>query len=183
MKDSKTNVALEQALAQAKQNAGSAKEAAEIPDAKDVPRYAESTRRYVTEVGPYVLLLCSTPSFALVLSLLYHKRKRLFVEHLMFAMQFVTFGTVLLIPWLFWHNKYTSWAVAIIFVVYLFYGLRRFYEDGGRALIFRTLGAFSSCFFIAGIAMALTFLSALALGAIMGDLPFSGFHGTINFNN
>jgi hypothetical protein len=140
----------------------------------------ETVGRIATEVGPYVLLLTSTPSFAIFLWLLYRKRKKLFIEHLIFSLYFFSFAFLLLIPPLLWHPKILFPISAVIFCVYLYFGLRRYYDDSAYRLLLRTLSCIIACFFITAFAVALSYLAAMGLGYLMGELP-GVFVGKVSF--
>jgi hypothetical protein len=151
-----------------------------VPSVNDIKQSAEHIEGMVTEVGPYVLLLSSTPAFALVLALLYRKRKKLFVEHLMFSLYFFSFAYLILIPPILWLHKILFPLSGIVLCVYLYFAIRRFYSDRGFALILRSVACIISCAFIGVFAFGLSYLIALGIGAALGDLPMN-WQGNIQF--
>jgi hypothetical protein len=88
--------------------------------------------RFVDRLGRLSLLL--PPVFGLLLALVYLRRRRLLVEHLMFSFHFHAFAflvlaVVALVPTGAWRRGLAALAIAIL-VAYLFLALRRVY--GGR---------------------------------------------------
>jgi hypothetical protein len=158
-------------------------DAGEQPFARNVSELnttRETVMRIVAEVGPYVLLLTATPLLASFLWLVYRKQKRLYIEHLTFALYFFSFSYLVLIPPFLWVSKYFAEAGALMFCAYLYFGLRRYYRDRGFKLIVRTLSCIVACSFITGFAFILSLVAAWAFGGWMGELP-SGFHGTFQY--
>jgi hypothetical protein len=180
VQDEKEKVVLEQMMSEVnkeRRNAG------EEPYARNLSEFnstRETLMRLVTEVGPYVLLLTATPLFAVCLWFLYRKQKRLYVEHLIFALYFFSFSYLLLIPPFLLVSKYLVEAGSAIFCVYLYFGLRKFYRDRGYKLIVRTVSCIVACSFITGFAFVLSLVVTWVFGGLMGELPW-GLNGTFHF--
>jgi len=152
-----------------------------VPTLAEIKSSSEYIQSRVTEVGPYVLLLCSTPAFALFLALLYRKRKQLYVEHLMFSLYFFSFVYLILIPPVLWLHIYLFPISGVIFCVYLYFALRRYYADRGFKLILRSLTCIFACGFIGFFAFILSYVISWGISVALGDIP-SGIHGTINIH-
>ncbi len=152
-----------------------------IPTIDEAKRTGEYVRGMATEIGPYVLLFSSTPAFALCLALLYRKRKKLFVEHLMFSLYFFSFAYLILIPPILWFPKILFPISAIVLCVYLFLSIRKFYDDRGFGLVVRSLACIISCAFIGVFAFILSYGISWGIGMALGNLP-TNWHGSIHFN-
>jgi hypothetical protein len=120
---------------------------------------AETFIRFLIEVSPYVLLLVSTPIFALILKLLYWKRRILFAEHMVFSFQFYAFSLMILIGSLFFQSSYGFFVADLLFLIYLAMALRRFYSDRGFPLVVRMFVGTFAYFNIASFAVVLQGLS------------------------
>ncbi len=151
-----------------------------VPDVNEFQNVSEKINERVQEVGPYALLICSTPVFALFLWLLYRKRKLLYVEHLIFSLYFFSFAYLIAIPAILWLHQYLIPISAVLFCVYLFFALRGYYADRGLKLVMRTLASIFACSFIVTFAFVISYALALLIGHALGDIP-SELHGTINF--
>jgi len=152
-----------------------------IPTINEIKQSSEYIQGMVTEIGPYVVLFSSTPAFALCLALLYRKRKKLFVEHLMFSIYFFSFAYLILTPPILWLHSILFALSGIVLCVYLYLAIRRFYDDRGVALLLRSFAGILSCAFIGGFAFLLSYLISYGIGVAFGKFP-SGFHGTINIH-
>ena len=181
LQDENKKVVLEQVMSEANKARAAAGEQPFAKNIGELNTTRETIMRLVTEIGPYVLLLTATPLFACCLWILYRKQKRIYVEHLIFSIYFFSFSYLLLIPPFFWISKYLLYLSAIIFCVYLYFGLRKYYRDKGFKLIVRTASCIAACSFITGFAFLLSLVAAWAFGGLMGELP-SGFHGTFQVN-
>ncbi|HET6400567.1 MAG TPA: DUF3667 domain-containing protein [Candidatus Kapabacteria bacterium] len=148
-------------------------------DFKDV---GDKVNQLMQEVGPYVLLVCSTPVFALFLWLLYRKRKLLYVEHLMFSLYFFSFAYLIAIPAVLWLHRYLAPVSAVLFCVYLYFALRRYYTDRGAKLVMRTLASIFACSFIVSFAFLISYVLAAVIGVMLGELP-NGVHGVFNIHS
>ncbi len=111
-------------------------------------------------LGVFVMM----PLFALILKLLYVRRKRFYVEHFVFALHvhafaFLTLTMILLIP-----SPLVGTLLLIWFLVYLFVALRRVYGQGVvRTLLkYFALGISYSFLLIVGV-IATALLTALSL--------------------
>jgi len=138
---------------------------------EDAKKFAETWLTFVIDVSPYVLLLGSTPIFALTLKILYWKRKMLFAEHLVFSFHFYAFSLIVLIGSLLFHTNWWGVVSFVIFIVYLFFALKRFYSDRGFLLVTRLIASTFAYFNIAGFAVALTFVLGYLIGNQLGELP------------
>ena len=99
------------------------------------------------------------PAFAVSLKLLYLRRKRLYVEHLIFLLHVHAFAFLLLAPLLLFHPDWLIVGASLALMVYVFAAMRIVYRQGwGKTLVKFTLLAFgyvvllSLC--IAGTTMA-----------------------------
>ena len=145
-----------------------------VAESAEKRQKVETMLGFMIEVSPYVLLLGSTPAFALILKLLYWKRKRLYGEHLVFSFHFFAFALLVLIAPIFTKNIYPIGAGYLLFLVYLYFALRKFYKDRGILLVLRTLAGTTSYFTIAAFALALTMLIAYEIAVLLGELPKGG---------
>jgi|GEM_PF-518350 len=149
-------------------------------------RAAETMVHLVTEISPYVLLLISTPLFALFLKLFYWKQHKLYIEHLIFSFHFFAFALLVfslsaVIPLLFRRFLIVDFLAILSFYVYLYLALRRFYEDRGRWLVLRTSLLSFSYWTIAAFAIVGTIVIAWTIGVQTGDLPRGGI-GSFDVN-
>jgi len=117
----------------------------------------------IVENAPFGVFVMM-PLFALILKLLYVRRKRFYVEHFVFALHvhafaFLTGAVMLLSPW-----ELPNVALFTWFVVYLFLALKRVYGQGliRTFLKFVLLGAAYSFLLIFGVG-ATVLLTALSL--------------------
>jgi hypothetical protein len=134
-------------------------------------RIAETFIRFLIEISPYVLLLGSTPIFALILKLIYWKRHILYAEHLVFSFHFYAFSLIILIGSLFLHSNYSFFVSLALFLVYLYVALKRFYSDRGFLLAVRLLACTFAYFNIASLALFLTGFIAYTIGYQLGEIP------------
>jgi len=151
---------------------------------EDARPYIQKLLSLAITVSPYVILLGSTPLFALILKVLYRKKKRLFVEHLVFAFHLFAFALPVLVAGTFISPKYGALASLILFMVYLFIAMRRVYHDRGAGLVFRFAVSTFSYFGIAMFAIVVSIVAGYAMGVYAGDLPdirnsHGGFPGPV----
>jgi hypothetical protein len=132
---------------------------------------AETWLKFTIEVSPYVLLLCSTPAFALFLKLIYLKRRMLFAEHLVFSFHFYAFSLIVVIDSLLVQTNYGFYIAATIFLLYLYFALKKYYADRGFRLVARLLACSIAYLNIAVIAILLTLILASLIGYQLGELP------------
>lgn len=111
-------------------------------------------------IGVFVMM----PLFALILQLLYVRRKRFYVEHFVFALHLHAFafitGTVIMIsPW-----DAPSVVLVVWFMIYLFIALKRVYGQGYVRTLFKyvALGVCYSFLLIFGVT-ATVLMTALSL--------------------
>jgi hypothetical protein len=131
----------------------------------------ETFIRFLIEVSPYVLLLGSTPLFALTLKLFYWKRHILFAEHLVFSFHFYSFSLIILIGSLFLRSNYSFFVSLPVFLVYLYVALKKFYSDHGFRLALRLTATAIAYFNIASFAILASGAIAYAVGYQLGELP------------
>src|SRR5215469_12661790 len=114
---------------------------------------------------PY-MMLCCIPLFALVLKVLYIRRRLFYIDHLIYALHIHTFfylGTTLIVLATIGLTRYAPDAVAvwliaflwIAFVTQIFLSIRYVYRQGWFLSIFK--------FFFGGFAYLLVLLAALAV--------------------
>lgn len=111
-------------------------------------------------IGVFVMM----PLFALILKLLYVRKKRFYVEHFVFALHVHAFvflvGTVLLLS----RNEELQAALTVWFLAYLFLALKRVYGQGivGTFFKFAALGLSYMGLLTIGV-LATLFMAALSL--------------------
>jgi hypothetical protein len=114
---------------------------------------------------PY-MMLCCIPLFALVLKVLYVRRRIFYIDHLIYALHIHTFfyaGIMLIVLATFGLNRVipgeiAGWIIALLwvaFVVQIFLSIRRVYRQGWFISIFK--------FFFGGFVYLLVLLAALAV--------------------
>ncbi len=170
---------IDSVLSVARQQNAQKGDASKVPTLNEIKQASEYVQGMVTEIGPYVLLLSSTPVFALFLALLYRKRKKLFVEHLMFSLYFFSFAYLILIPPILWLHNILFPVSGIVLCVYLYFAIRRFYTDRGFALVLRSVACVVSCAFIGMFAFGLSYLIAVGIGVAFGNIP-NNLQGSIH---
>jgi len=125
------------------------------------------------------MVLLMMPALALVLKLLYIRRKRYFIEHLVFsyhyhAFAFIIMAIAMLTGGSAWFNQsgeevessidaFMSWAILII-MIYLFWAMRRVYKQG----IFKTFVKY----LLLNFSYLLLFITALTLTFVVSFLLF-----------
>jgi uncharacterized protein DUF3667 len=122
---------------------------------------------------PY-MMLCCIPLFALVLKLLYIRRHRFYIDHLIYALHIhsffyvgimlivlATIGLTRVLP-----DAVSGWIIAalwITFVVQIFLSIRRVYRQGWFLSIFKFLFGGFVYFIVLAFALAITFFATLTL--------------------
>jgi hypothetical protein len=101
------------------------------------------------------------PIFALILKLIYYRKKLLYVEHLVFSLHIHTFIFVMLLLTAFISYDYFILIIILLIILYLFLSLRNFYEQS----ISKTILKFG----------LLTFLYTLVLIPAFGILAMLAF--------
>ena len=124
---------------------------------------AAFSSRFLGNVPVAMFLLL--PFYALLLAGCYRRKRRFFVEHLVFGMHvqaftFVVLGALLLLPATGW----TGWlrlALALWAIVYALVAMKRYYGGGWRATLFKgaLVGGLYGCVLIPCVALGL-FLAA-----------------------
>ncbi len=135
---------------------------------------ADALFHVILEISPYVLLLVTTPAFALILQFLYWKRGKLYGEHLIFSFHFFAFALPVLIASVIISNIYVFSIGEIFFLCYLYFALRRFYRDRGALLLLRTLACTTAYFTITILTCAATMMLSYEIAVLIGQLPKSG---------
>lgn len=118
------------------------------------------------DVTSYTLFIF-LPVFALCLKLLYIRRKRFYIEHLIFSLHFFSFFFLTLILFLLLYRFIYHVPVWIFFVISLFYllvAMRRVYQQSWwktsfkwLILLFTTSSFFLPVFFIIAVAISILF--------------------------
>lgn len=122
---------------------------------------------------PY-MMLCCVPLFALVLKVLYMRRRRFYIDHLIYALHIhsffyvgvmlivlATIGLIRALP-----DAVSGWITAalwITFVVQIFLSIRYVYRQGWFVSIFKFLFGGFVYLIVLVFALAITFFATLAL--------------------
>ena len=113
------------------------------------------------------LAIILVPALALVLQLLYLRRKRYFVEHLVFSLHYHTLAFALMglfFQFSFQHPQYLGWFLLLIFT-YGFLAMKRFYHQSWRKTFLKFGILHTFYFFLVGFSQIAVFLlSALVYG-------------------
>ena len=89
-----------------------------------------------------LILLILIPIFALILKLLYIRRKEFFASHFVFSLHFHSFGLILLILLQLLNiifGIYPGWILFILLPVYLLFALKKVYNQGWGKIIFKEI--------------------------------------------
>ncbi|MGB9476254.1 MAG: DUF3667 domain-containing protein [Candidatus Udaeobacter sp.] len=122
---------------------------------------------------PY-MMLCCIPLFAFVLKILYLRRHRFYIDHLVYALHIHTFaytGIILIVLATIGLNRIVPGAIAgwiialfwIAFVVQIFLSIRRVYRQGWFTSIFKFLSGGVMYLIVLVFALAVTFFVTIAL--------------------
>ncbi len=112
------------------------------------------------------MIFLSLPLFALVLKLLYIRRKRYYVEHLIFGFHFHSFAFLLLglyLTLMRWLPSWFSAAAPIAIVIYLLLAMKKYYGQGKRKTFFKYLLMLFSYVFVFTITFLIFLFINLAL--------------------
>jgi hypothetical protein len=113
------------------------------------------------------LAIILVPALALVLQLLYLRRKRYFVEHLVFSLHYHTLAFALMglfFQFSFHHPQYLGWFLLLIFT-YGFLAMKRFYGQSWRKTFLKFGILHTFYLFLVGFSQIAVFLlSALVYG-------------------
>ena len=134
-------------------------------------QYAQTLLKFTIEVSPYVLLLVSTPLFALAMKIFYWRRRMLFAEHLVFSFHFYAFSLIVFIGSMFLQTNLWFAVAGVIFLIYLYFALKKFYSDHGFVLIVRLLACSIAYLNIAIFALGATTAIAYGIGYQLGEMP------------
>ena len=102
---------------------------------------AEENKKLSKEVVSYasIAIFIFLPIFTLFLKLIYIRRRFSYVEHLIFVFHtqtvFFLLSSIFFLLWLFTHNSNILPIFLILFLIYLFIAMKRFYQQG----FFKTL--------------------------------------------
>jgi hypothetical protein len=110
------------------------------------------------------LAIFLVPALAVVLQLLYLRRKRYFVEHLVFSLHYHTLAFALMglfFQFSFQHPEYFGWFLLLIFI-YGFLAIKRFYGQGWR----KTFVKFGILHFLYLLLVSLSQVAVFLLSAI-----------------
>ncbi|MCB9258193.1 MAG: DUF3667 domain-containing protein [Ignavibacteriales bacterium] len=138
-------------------------------------RYMNNKAKYLQSLGPDAkslfvkellnqlpkVMFFLLPIFALILKLIYIRKKMFYVEHLVFSLHIHTFIFVMLLFTAFISFDYFTLIIIVIITAYLFFSLRNFYEQS----IAKTIVKFG----------LLTFLYMLVLFPAFGILAMLAF--------
>jgi hypothetical protein len=122
---------------------------------------------------PY-MMLCCIPLFALVLKLLYVRRKVFYIDHLIYALHIHSFAylaTILIILATIGLNRVASgadagWIIALLWIAFaaqIFLSIRRVYRQGWFISVFKFLFGGFVYLIVLVAALAVTFFITLAL--------------------
>lgn len=113
------------------------------------------------------LAIFLVPALAIVLQLLYLRRKRYFVEHLVFSLHYHTLAFALMglfFQFSFHRSEFLGWFLLLIFL-YGFLALKRFYGQGWRKTFLKFTILHTFYLFLVSFSQIVVFLlSALAYG-------------------
>jgi len=122
---------------------------------------------------PY-MMLCCIPLFALVLKILYVRRKIFYIDHLIYALHIHSFAylaTILIILVTIGLNDvdagaFAGWIIALLWIGFsaqVFVSIRRVYHQGWFVSIFKFLFGGLAYLIVLSVALAATFFVTLAL--------------------
>jgi hypothetical protein len=122
---------------------------------------------------PY-MMLCCIPLFALVLKVLYVRRRIFYIDHLIYALHIHTFfyaGVMLIVLATIGLNRVApgpiaGWLIALLwiaFVTQIFLSIRFVYRQGWFFSIFKFLFGGLAYLIVLALALAVTFFATLAL--------------------
>lgn len=108
------------------------------------------------------VLFMMLPLFALILKVLYIRRKKFYVEHLIFSLHFHTFVFLILILTIFFSHWILSLAISLGLFLYLYKAQKTFYQQSGFKTGFKMLILFFSySFFILPAFLILLLLAVM----------------------
>ncbi|NJN35478.1 MAG: DUF3667 domain-containing protein [Saprospiraceae bacterium] len=110
----------------------------------------------------FYIFIASLLPMALVLSLLYRRQKRFYVEHVVFLLHFNCLGFILM-PLLLLNQADFTGYLALALVVALFLGLKKYYKQSWRKTIVKGILANIAYFFIGTFIFVLGVIVSLAL--------------------
>jgi len=108
------------------------------------------------------------PVAALQLKVLYWRRKKLYIEHLIFSLHVHAVIFSLLILTVILDFKIVMWGVILASLIYLYLALKNFYAQSHSKTFSKMLLLLTSYGFTIGLMMALT-LAATAIGLVLGN--------------
>src|ERR1041385_2535146 len=122
---------------------------------------------------PY-MMLCCIPLFALVLKVLYIRRRIFYIDHLIYALHIHTFfnvGVMLIVLATVGLNRVApgliaGWIIALLWialVVQIFLSIRRVYRQGWFISVFKFLFGGFVYFVVLAVALAVTFFATLVM--------------------
>ncbi|PYL06508.1 MAG: hypothetical protein DME34_08760 [Verrucomicrobia bacterium] len=122
---------------------------------------------------PY-MMLCCVPLFALVLKILYLRRRIFYIDHLIYALHvhaFAYLGIMLIVLATIGLNRVApgaiaNWAIALLwiwFVLQIFLSIRRVYRQGWLISVIKFCFGGVAYLMVLSIALFVTFLATLAL--------------------
>lgn len=125
---------------------------------------------YFFDIAPYAVLIGSVPLFALLLKVIYRKRKRLYTEHLIFSYHFFAFAAIVFAAMILSDRLWLLVSEWLLFLIYLYFALRSVYRDSGFGLFgrFFTSTVFYFVFILIGILLGMGV--AAGIGFYSGQL-------------
>ena len=122
---------------------------------------------------PY-MMLCCVPLFALVLKILYLRRRIFYIDHLMYALHihaFAYIGIMLIVLATLGLNRVVpgpiaNWAIALLwiwFAIQIFLSIRRVYRQGWFISVIKFCLGGVAYLIVLSVALFITFLATLAL--------------------
>ncbi len=141
-----------------------------VPSAATV-RNGHILFKYFLDVAPYLILIGSTPLFALILKLLYRKKKVLYVQHLIFSFHVFAFGLILLLVPAGFDSGDLLAIACVALLVYLYFALRNVYSDRGSGLVLRFVFSSLSYIFVAIAGIVVSVLVAYLVAILLGEIP------------
>jgi hypothetical protein len=122
---------------------------------------------------PY-MMLCCVPLFALVLKILYLRRRIFYIDHLMYALHihaFAYLGIMLIVLATLGLNRVVpgaiaNWGIALLwiwFAIHIFLSIRRVYRQGWFISVIKFCFGGVAYLIVLSVALFITFLATLAL--------------------
>lgn len=134
-------------------------------------KYGDIVMKNAAETLPYTILLASTPIFALLLKLLYWRKRTLYAAHLVFSFHFFAFAFIVMSPGAFHDSGDLAIVGFLLFFIYLYIAMRRVYGDRGFRLLLRCLSSSVSYMAFVILGFYLSIRLAIVYLSLTGQLP------------